>query len=232
VIEHLDAGQATPASDVEPLWDGDAGTLREPSRRVLAALIKGPYVSADRHGELWRALLADTEALRSRLADLFLELVVDPDLGIAFVRAAQTSDGTAPQVVRTLPLTFIDTILLLHLRGELVRAAGAGRVIVGKDDVYDSLQSYRTVSSTDEAGFTKRINASWTKFEKQNLIIRTSTEGRFEISPVLRLVFGTDEIAAVRAEYVRLRDRAEQAATADLPYGRDDADVNADEDDQ
>lgn len=209
----------------EPLWEGDPGTLREPSRRALAALVKGPYVSAERHGEIWRALAADTAVIRSRLADMFLELVVDQALGIAFVRGAQTADGTAPQVVRTLPLTFIDTVLLLHLRGELVRAGGTGRVIVGKDEVYDQLHVYRAAASTDEQGFTRRINASWTKFEKQNLVIPTSTEGRYEVSPVLRLVFGPEEIAAVRDEYRRLLGRApaDEVATDEAPAQEDDA---------
>ncbi|MFV2142751.1 MULTISPECIES: DUF4194 domain-containing protein [Isoptericola] len=197
-------GAGPPA--VEPLWDGDPGTLREDSRRALTALVKGPYVSAERHSAIWRALVADTPAIRSRLADLFLDLVVDPALGVAFVRGAQTDAGTAPQVVRTLPLTFIDTVLLLHLRGELVRSGGAGRVIVGRDEVFEHLHAYRAAASTDEAGFAKRINASWTKLEKQNILLATSTTGRYEVSPVLRLIFGPEEIAAVRAEYSRLLD--------------------------
>ncbi|TRW45735.1 DUF4194 domain-containing protein [Georgenia yuyongxinii] len=213
------------AHALEPLWHGDTGSLREPSRRALAALVKGPYVSAERHAELWRALVADTEEIRSRLADLFLDLVVDDTLGVAFIRGAQTEAGNAPQVVRTLPLTFIDTVLLLHLRGELVRSGGAGRVIVGKDEVYEQLSVYRSAASTDEAGFTKRINASWTKFEKQNLLVKTSTDGRFEVSPVLRLVFGPEEIAAVAAEYKRLLARGGAATPDNEPRDTDEDDA-------
>lgn len=205
MTENFEPGaDPAPNRPADPLWPGDMGTLREPSRRVLVALIKGPFVSAERHGDIWRALAADTEEIRSRLADLFLDLVIDTTLGVAFIRSAATGDLTAPQVVRTLPLTFIDTVLLLHLRGELVRSNGTGRVIVGKDEVFEQLHVYRAAASTDEAGFTKRINASWTKFEKQNLVATTSTEGRFEVSPVLRLVFGPEEIAAISAEYKRL----------------------------
>lgn len=192
----------------EPLWDGETGTLREPSRRALVALVRGPYVSADRHADMWRAMVADADAIRSRLADLFLDLVVDETAGVAFVRGAQTTEGTAPQVVRTLALTFMDTVLLLHLRDELLRCGGAGRVIVGKDEVYEQLNTYRPDASTDEAGFRKRINASWKKVEDQNILVPTSTEGRFEVSPVLRLVFGPEQIAAVRQSYRRLGDGA------------------------
>lgn len=183
------------------LWDGDAGTLQEASRRTLVQLIKGPYLSAERHPELWRALVADADAIRSRLADLFLELVIADGDGVAFVRNAPYED--APQVVRTQPLTLMDTVMLLHLRGELVRAGGAGRVIVGKDEVFDQLRPYQAMASTDEAGFTKRINSSWNKLVSLNLLAKTSTEGRFEVSPVLRLIFGADEVRLLAEEYRR-----------------------------
>ncbi|MCI2266160.1 DUF4194 domain-containing protein [Sediminivirga luteola] len=212
------------AAPAEKLWASDTGTLREPSRRAMAALIKGPYVSAQRQPQNWRTLLGDVEAIRSRLADIFLELVVDDERGVAFVRSAQTYDEDAPQVVRTAPLTLMDTALLLHLRRELVSSSGAGRVMVGKDEVYEHLQTYRGQESTDDAGFTKRINASWRKMEQHGLLLRTptsATDGRFEISPVLRLIFGPEQIEAVRAEYAQMRGEHTPDADA-LPPVKDD----------
>jgi|GEM_PF-1645419 len=201
--EPNDLGTSEP-DHAEPLWQSDTGTLRESSRRALAALLKGPYLSVQRQGELWRALVSDTAAIQSRLADLFLDLVIDPVQGVAFVRNADLVDGAAPQVVRTMSLTFMDTLLLLNLRSELLRSGPGSRAIIGKDEVYEQLQVYRTAASTDEAGFTKRINAAWKKMVDHSILLKTSTEGRFEISPVLRLVFGPDEIAAITAEYQHL----------------------------
>jgi len=223
--------------DVNPepdqLWHADTGTLREPSRRALVALVKGPYISAEKHRDLWRAVSADTQVIRSRLADLFLDLIIDDAYGVAFVRGAVLDRGTAPQVVRTLPLTFIDTILLLQLRGELVRAGGMNRVIVGKDEVFDQISAYRTTTSTDLALFKKRFSAAWTKLEKQNLVIKTSTEDRFEVSPVLRLVFSPEEIQAVSEVYERLRSAGnltdDDAALMDSAEGLSNADDDEDE---
>lgn len=200
-----DHADPTPAAK---LWEQDAGTLREPSRRVLTALLKGPYVSAEKQPQNWRALLGDAEQIRSRLADLFLDLVIDAERGIAFVRNAETYSGDAPQVVRTAPLTLMDTAMVLHLRRELVSASGAGRVIVGRDEIYEQLAAYRSQYSTDDAGFARRIEASWTKMEKYGILLRTATsatDGRFEISPVLRLIFGPEQIQAVRDEYASMR---------------------------
>src|SRR5690625_4524813 len=188
--------ESTPAR----LWDRDTGTLRKASRTVLTALIKGPYVSAQRHPQNWRALLADAAEIRSRLADMFLDLVVDDERAIAFVRNAETYDDDAPQVVRTSPLTLMDTAMLLHLRRELVTATGGGRVIIGREEVYEHLQAYRSQISTDDAGFSKRINSSWKKMENLGILQRTATssvEGRFEVSPVLRLIFGPEQIEAL-----------------------------------
>ncbi|MFB9652748.1 DUF4194 domain-containing protein [Pseudarthrobacter oxydans] len=208
------AGGEESVSDVV-LWDGDNGTLREPSRRVLVQLLRGPYLSASRHGNLWTALLSDEDAVRSSLADLFLDLVTDHAAQVAFVRNT-SADVDAPKVVRTATLTFLDTALLLHLRQTLLQESGGRKTIVGADEVADQLQVYRGKDNADIAGFSKRINSSWQKMVKYGLLAATSTEGRFEVSPVLRLVFGAEEIAAVQAEYRRLAAEVEPGS-AELP---------------
>ncbi|MBT2519797.1 DUF4194 domain-containing protein [Arthrobacter sp. ISL-28] len=208
------AGGEESVSDVV-LWDGDKGTLREPSRRVLVQLLRGPYLSASRHGNLWTALLSDEDAVRSSLADLFLDLVTDHAAQVAFVRNT-SADVDAPKVMRTATLTFLDTALLLHLRQTLLQESGGRKTIVGADEVTDQLQVYRGKDNADIAGFSKRINSSWQKMVKYGLLAATSTEGRFEVSPVLRLVFGAEEIAAVQAEYRRLAAEVEPGS-AELP---------------
>lgn len=191
-----------PANDAG-IWDGDAGSLREPSRRALVQLLRGPYLSAARHPNLWAALLADEAQIRSRLADMFLDLVADHEAQVAFVRNVG-ADVDAPKVMRTATLTFLDTALLLHLRQQLLHDSSGAKTIVGADEVADQLQVYRGKDNADPAGFSKRINSSWQKMVRYGLLAPTSTEGRFEVSPVLRLVFGAEEIAAVQAEYRRL----------------------------
>ncbi len=202
-----DLSEAMASFDVavgSALWPGDTGSMRAPSRRALVQLLRGPYLSADRHGNLWGALLNDEAPIRSRLADLYLDLVVDTEAQVAFVRNVDSVAADAPRVVRSASLTFMDTAMLLHLRHQLLSAGGTERVIVGQDEVTDQLGVYRDGDNADPAGYAKRINASWTKLVKYGILATTSTEGRFEISPVLRLVFGAEQIAAVQAEYTRL----------------------------
>lgn len=196
-----------PELDSSPLWDSDTGRLRADSRRALVQLLRGPFLSAARHGHLWAALLNDETEIRSRLADSYLELVIDAESQLAFAKNVSAPDSDAPKVMRSHPLTFMDTAMLLHLRQQLLHSNGSERVIVGKDEVADQMQVYRGADDSDPAGFAKRVNGSWTKMISHGILASTTTEDRFEISPVLRLIFGADEIAAVQAEYRRLAGR-------------------------
>lgn len=180
----------------DALWVGDTGELREGSRRALVDLVKGPYLSQARKRELWEALLADERAIRSRLHDLFLDVVIDREHEIAFVRPVDV-DG-APEVVRTRSLTFMDTAMLLLLRQTLLAEEGRGRVIVGQDELADQLSVYR--KGRDESDFRKRVNASWSNMNALGLLHPTE-EGRAEISPIVRFLIDAERVAAIQATY-------------------------------
>lgn len=187
------------------LWEGDAGGLARDTRRALVRLLQGPYVSSELHPDLWNAVVSDEPSVRHHLADLFLTLVVDHDAGVAFVRNVEDPTGQAPSVVRSLPLTLVDTVLLLHLRTLVLREETSGqRAFVDRSELQDHLAVYRPHTSTDHAGFTKRVNASIAKMEKASVLRSTQVPDRFQISPVLSLVFGPDEVAAITAEYRRM----------------------------
>lgn len=197
---HAVGSEGAPLDDA--LWPGDTGQLREESRRALLELIQGPYLSASRRGRLWSALLADTDAIRSRLHDLFLDLVIDHGDEIAFVRPVDAGERAVPLAVRSRPLTFMDTLMLLVLRQHLIAARGERRVIVGKDEIYEQLAPYRV--ARDEADFERRMNASWTKLgNKLGLLHRAGSDDRVEISPALRLIVDDDRVAALQREYDR-----------------------------
>lgn len=194
------------------LWLGDTGALPDRSRRALLELVRGPYLSQSRSPLNWSALLADEKAIRTRLNDLFLELVLDADAELAFVRAVGSDADDFPRAVRSEALTFLDTAMLLALRQRLIVEDGSGRVIIGQDELYEEMQVYRT-ANRDESDFTKRLNSSWVKMVNKLRILHPvggdSAEGttRAEISPVVRVIVDADRVAALRGAY-------EQAATA------------------
>jgi hypothetical protein len=188
------------------LYPGDSGLLPEPARRALVQLLVGPSLDARRHSRLWPALLRYRELIQSRLSDLFLELIVDVDRQVAFTRQADTGELDAPILLRRSPLTFLDSALLLYLRQLLVEAdTRAEPALVSLGDMQEQLRLFEPGDSTDRAGFDKRVRAAVEKAKKNSLIsaIRGS-EGRFEISATLKLLFGAEEIAALTEVYEKL----------------------------
>jgi len=194
------------------LWPGDSGVLADGSRRALLLLLKGPYLSGVERPRSWAALLADERAIRSRLHELFLDLIIDRDDEFAFVRKASTAEFEAPATVRPVSLTFLDTVMLLVLRQAMLAAHGERRVIVGKDEIFDQLRVYDT--AVDPVGFEKRLNSSWSNMLNKLRVVHTSGSGdeRVEISPVLKLLVDDDRVRALEAEYRNIAQRDEPDA--------------------
>jgi hypothetical protein len=142
-------------------------------------------------------------SIRSRLSELFLQLVIDRDLQVAFTRQANTGDLDVPRLLRRANLTFIDSILLLHLRQRLAQAEAHGdRAVVSTGEIVEYLDVYQQVGNTDRALFEKRINASIEKIKKHSILRKIrSSEDRFEISPTLKLLFSAEEIQALTRIY-------------------------------
>ncbi len=187
------------------LTDTDWGRLPVLARRALVRLVQGPYLMRAVHPNLWPALIAHEDDIRERLGDLFLDLVLEREAGVAFVRAMTAPDRDLPRTIRSMPLTFIDTALLLHLRELLLRAeASVTRVFVGRDEIDDHLTAYRAGASTDHVTYAKRINACVEKLKKASILLTTNEEDRYEISPILAMVFDADEVLAVTGELRRL----------------------------
>jgi len=181
------------------LYSNDTGTLPEEARRVLVKLLSGPSVDSKRHRKLWPALLRYREAISSRLSELFLELIVDQDLHVAFTRQADTGELDAPKLLRRTTLTFLDSVLMLYLRQLLTDADVQGqRAVVSVSEITEMMKLYEKNLNTDRAGFEKRINAAIEKAKKNSILntIRGSHD-RYEISPTLKLLFSAEEISAL-----------------------------------
>lgn len=191
----------------QALYHGDSGELSLDARRVLVQLLAGPSLDGQRHSKLWPILIRDEVAIRSRLSELFLQLVIDRDLQVAFTRQAETGDLEVPRLLRRANLTFLDSILLLHLRQRLTQAEAHGdRAVVSTDEIVEFLGVYEQAGNTDRALFEKRIHASIEKIKKHSILRKIrSSEDRFEISPTLKLLFSAEEIQTLTRIYHEMR---------------------------
>lgn len=203
-----DAAVEVPQVSANILFVGDSGELALDTRRALVQLLAGPSIDGQRHQKLWPILVRDEILIRRRLSELFLELVIDVDVQVAFTRQAETGELEVPHLLRRAQLSFIDSILLLHLRQRLTQANSQGdRAVVSEDEIVEFLSLYERAANTDRAGFVKRVQASIEKIKKHNILQKIrSSEGRFEISPTLKLLFSAEEIQALTNLYQSMAD--------------------------
>lgn len=185
------------------LYPGDNGELSLQARRVLVQLLAGPSLDGQRHALLWPELIRHEEAISRRLSELFLELVIDRDQQVAFTRQADTGELDTPLLLRRAKLTLLDSILLLQLRQILTQADAQGeRAVVSRDEMVEYLSVYERANNTDRALFEKRIQASMEKVRKHSILRKIrGSDGRFEVSPTLKLLFSAEEIQALTRVY-------------------------------
>ena len=198
------------AADGQPLFVGDTGSLPFVARRALCQLLAGPSIDAQRHGALWPALLRHEAAIRRVLCELFMELVVDREGGVAFTRQADTAELESPTLLRSAPLTFIESALLLLLRQRLAEADTRGeRAVVEEPQLVEAMSVYERHVSTDRAGYARRVLTAIAKMRDNQLLWRLrGSEDRYEISPVLKLLFSAEEVQALSQAYRELREGA------------------------
>jgi len=188
------------------LFVGDTGELALDTRRVLVQLLSGPSLDGRRYTKLWPVFIRDESIIRRRLADLFLELVIDRDLLVAFTRQADTGDLEVPTLLRRSRLTFVDSVLLLYLRRQLAQAESHGeRAVVSKKEIVEHLSVYEKTANTDKAGFARRVHASIEKTKERSILQKIpASDERFEVSPTLKLLFSAEEIQALTELYRRM----------------------------
>lgn len=209
------------------LFEGDTGAIKGETRRCLVALLSGPSVDGRRQPALWRILVRDRRLLQSRLHEMFLDMVVDTEQQVAFIRQVTSDDGIEiPILLRRQQLTFIDSTLVLFLRQRLTEADCADeRAVVSKQDMTDHLSVFEKANNTDGARFDKQCGAAIEKCKQLNLIrpIRASDD-RFEVSPTLKLLFGAEDIQALIGAYASLGAASPDDDTAEgAPSDVDDA---------
>src|SRR5262249_14376162 len=104
-----------PAEDENcSLFEGDLGQLADGDLRALVVILKRRYVSAERDPDVWRILVENRIALETRLNDMFLQLVVDRDYGVAYKRqAVPDGGGTFPTLLHNAAYSREQTILMV-----------------------------------------------------------------------------------------------------------------------
>jgi hypothetical protein len=218
-----DAADSGERKEAATAFPGDTGSLPIDTRRVLVQLLLGPSVDARRQSKLWPVLLRDEAVIRSRLHELFLEVVIDHEQHVAFTRQVTSEELEVPILLRKASLTFLETALLLFLRQRLTQAdAQAERAVVSLSDMQEHLGVFERDNNPDHAKFARQVVNAVDKAKKLSLLQRIrSSDERYEVSPTLKLLFSAEEIQQLSRTY-------EQLARAPQSTGDPDDSVAAD----
>jgi hypothetical protein len=183
-------------------------------------LLLGPTLDARRHTKLWPALARDEAVIRSRLHDLFLDLVIDHAQQVAYIRQVDAEQALEiPVLLRRFPLTFIDSALMLFLRQRLTLADAHGeRAVLSLQEMTEHLANYERHGNNDNARFSRQVANAIEKAKDHSLLAKLrGSDDRFEVSPTLKLVFSADVVSALGQRYAQLTDTRENLAEEDEP---------------
>lgn len=231
--EFLDEHSDSTAQSVQALqsteqvgFEGDTGALPQETRRAMVQLLIGPVIDGERHPKVWEVVVRDEMVLRSRLHDLFLELILDRDHQVAFLRQVVSDEVDVPILLRRNTLTFIETALVLFLRLRLTEADSQDeRAALSPQELLEHLKVYERSDNVDQARFTRQCEAAIEKCKKLGLLRKLAgSNERMEVSPALKLIFPAEEIARLTRAY-EVASKQEGVA---LEGGADDEDGEVD----
>ncbi|MHA4945690.1 DUF4194 domain-containing protein [Micromonospora sp. SD19] len=179
------------------LFEGDEGGLELPQRRVLVALLKQRFITAQSHPKEWKTLTANPRLFRSRLNDLFLNLHLDAEREVAYKRpAVPEGGGKFPTLLHDTAWSREETILLVYLRtrSRSEEAAGTSRTYVDRQDILEHIVSLRPAHATDHAADGRRAVKAIESLLRAGLLIGASTAERFEVSPAIDVVLPLERL--------------------------------------
>ena len=182
------------------LFEGDEGRVDLAVRRALVVLLKNRFVSSRTYPKEWAVIASNTALIRSRLNDLFLELVISPEAKVAYKRqVVPEGGGRFPTLLHDMAWGREETVVLIFLRTRHRSecAAGAERVYVDRADIHEYVEQHRPRHATDVAGDRRRVTRAIEAVVKTDLLIGASNADRFEISDAIEVLLPVPKLQAL-----------------------------------
>lgn len=174
-----------------PLFNGDTGQLPEDVRSLLVTLLRKRYISAEGNPREWQLLAENEPALRTRMHDVFLELVVNREYEVAFKQQAPREVGEKfPTLLYDKAYSREETVALVLLRRELRarQQAGQDSAFIDRADLLDEIARHRPESATDLARDTRAASNAVENLITMDLLLKTEQADRFRIPSVLEVL--------------------------------------------
>lgn len=200
---------------IEPCFPGDMGRLPREARLVLTALVKRAYIDSNYNPALWKALIENKDEVAAALNDLFLELDLREDIGIA--AAVQVDDvgfNVASRLKDAKPLTGAQAQVLAFLL-ELYwskRFDGADSVFFPLDEVERELSSL-VRQGEDDVKATDVVRRAVNALRERGIVREASGlsvgSNVWQVLPVVEF-FDRDAVSAAIATYKQVMGETEE----------------------
>lgn len=181
------------------LFDGDTGSLPLIGRKALVLLMKRTHVTSITHPREWQAILDYIDGIRSRLNDMFLELVIDKVNEVAYKRqAGQDLGRTFTTLLANRAYARDEVALLLHLRDVHHRAMreAAEAAYVEHSDLMESLCYVRPADTRDHVRADKAAERAIDRLTEDRFLLKTDDPDRLRISPVIKTLLTVERLQA------------------------------------
>lgn len=185
------SGGLEDVGDTLALFDGDEGTLAFDVRRTLVDLLRRQVITRQAQPADWSCLLQYRGEITSRLHDLFLDLVVDEERGVAYkIQVHAEGSGDSPVLLRDTSYTREETVLLVFLRARRLseRSAGGENVFVDLGECLQAVESYRPAGATDVVGEQQRARKAVASLRAAGILAPTQDPERFAVTSVIEVV--------------------------------------------
>lgn len=185
--------------DREEYFAGDRGVLDPAVRRVLVRLLQRRVLFADKHKEDWSVLLENHQVIESRLHDLFIRLIVDPERGVAYKQQVRSEELEVPVLLRDEAYNRAETLVLVYLRTVYQRESTAGEpaVRIDVEEIEQTVLSYFTDSDGNTAARQKTVEKALNRLRNEGIIDEES-EGRYRVTPLVEVVLSADRLGELQ----------------------------------
>ncbi|PPF31267.1 hypothetical protein C5D07_12460 [Rathayibacter tritici] len=209
--------------DPDELFPGDRGVLDTEVRRVLVHVLQRRFLLADRHREQWAVLQEHRQLIESRLNDLFVRLIVDHERGVAYKEQVRSDEVEMPVLLRDLPYTRAETLVLVHLRTVYQRESAAGEpsARVDVEEVEQTVLSYFADAERDTARRQRMVRKALERLGRDG-IVEEESAGRYRISPIVEIVLSAPKLREL-SDWLRGRrsDEATQEGRSDTALAKE-----------
>lgn len=215
-------------NDPEEYFAGDRGVLEPAVRRVLVRLLQRRVIFAEKHSDEWAVLLENQQVIESRLHDLFVRLIVDPERGVAYKQQVRSEELEVPVLLRDESYNRAETLVLVYLRTVYQRESTAGELAVRIDveEIEQTVLSYFNEQEGSPAARQKTVRSALGRLRQEG-IVEEETEGRFTITPLVEVVLSADRLRELQGW---LREQTAPAAAPVHPVADPDPTDTAEQD--